>query len=62
MRCHNARFHMGMGGGGVPSDCPEGGWGMEIFMFARGYTPISNFGNFKISPAPFRSAHEDADL
>lgn len=42
---------MGMGKGGQ-SDCPEGGWvggwGMEIFMFARGYTPISNFGNFNM--------------
>lgn len=63
MRCQNARFHMGMGG---PSDCPEGGWveygdiyvckGLHLVML------VTLICKFKISPVPFRSAHEDADL
>lgn len=48
MRCQNARFHMGMGGGVQVIAQRVGGWSMEIFMFARGYTPISNFGNFNM--------------
>lgn len=56
MRCQNARFHMGMGGGG-PSDCPEGGWvhGVWRYLCFQGVTPllvilVTLICKFKISP------------
>lgn len=42
-------FIWGWWGGGVQVIARRvGGWCMEIFMFARGETPISNFGNFNM--------------